>query len=372
MADSEAPDPQVGQDQADDLPPGDVANEFAQRVAARRRRGEYPAELEARLDAHRHQITADRSATARLRQTLDRLAHAEPLSANRIPTDSRSAAGAGYHRVMARALARQSQGMLDQMQAAFDDLRRAVEVIGSLVDGPTALELASRIDTVIAEMVTLERDLGAERWAAPEPGRPSWPQWCDDLRLAELALGAAPARRVRATRLAALLAGHTPTLVLEAGLGDLVAALADSGGMATGSESNEALATLATAAGRPVRHLEPLAALDEAGDGELGAICVIRGAERLDPDRLAALVGGAERKLRPGGWLVIEVIDPENFIAAAAVDPSLLRPVGPAYLAALCHQAGFPAVEMTAADLWTGTAVTTTSHRLVATRAQNG
>jgi len=133
-----------------------VTDELRRRVAESRDAGVYPEHFEERLEAHMRRITADQSATAALRASLAALDELAPMSASRIPTTSRSVFGRWYHRLIARAVARQTAGMLDQVQAALDEVRRALGSIADQLEGPRPADLAARLDTILDHLVLRE------------------------------------------------------------------------------------------------------------------------------------------------------------------------------------------------------------------------
>jgi hypothetical protein len=88
--------------------------------------------------------------------------------------------------------------------------------------------------------------------------------------------------------------------------------------------------------------------LASAGDALLGAVTAIQLVEHLPPPTLVQLLSLAAAKLRPGGLLILETINPAspqallNFFA----DLTHSQPLVPATLELLVRQAGFAEVKV--------------------------
>jgi len=92
--------------------------------------------------------------------------------------------------------------------------------------------------------------------------------------------------------------------------------------------------------------LEYLAALPDASLGGLFGAQVI---EHLPPDRLLRLLSLAQRKLRPGGRIVVETINPAcwyAFFNSYIRDITHVRPVHPETLRYLLTASGFSGVDI--------------------------
>jgi len=92
--------------------------------------------------------------------------------------------------------------------------------------------------------------------------------------------------------------------------------------------------------------LEELSAQDAASVSVLVLIQVV---EHLAPQQLVELIALAADKLRPGGLLVAETINPASLYVyghALYLDPTHTTPIHPLYLSFLCQEAGFAAVDV--------------------------
>src|SRR5690349_16031208 len=89
--------------------------ELRARVDERRRTGDYPPGLEEDLDAHFRHVAASRRGAVSLQEHLEALREASAFAAENISTASRVRLGSWFHRFVARAVTRQTQGILNQV-----------------------------------------------------------------------------------------------------------------------------------------------------------------------------------------------------------------------------------------------------------------
>ena len=76
-------------------------------------------------------------------------------------------------------------------------------------------------------------------------------------------------------------------------------------------------------------------------DGSLGAVVLLQVVEHLTPQQLVDLVVIAKDKVRPGGMLLMETVNPQSlytFARAFYLDPTHTNPIHPAYLEFLARQ----------------------------------
>lgn len=309
------------------------------RVAERRASGDYPPDLEARLAGHFERVRQHRSGVASdLDPLKDKLRELDGMvfTSERIATTSSSPLGERYHQAVAKAVSRQVSGILAQVQAYEEQQRVLLElIIGQL--GPNHLhsDLIGALDAVLDHL-----DISGK-------AEDRLVVWYDGGRWAERFEGAYD----DALRDAASLVGQVPAsgtaLVLHAGRGEAVEALAASGADVSGVESDPALADSARRRGLAVVDGGAAAALRRAADGSLGSVWLLRGLGRLGPAGLLGVVAGAARALRPGGHLVLAGLRPASAAArtAAASDPHWLADVDPGYVEFLLDEAGFTVAE---------------------------
>jgi SAM-dependent methyltransferase len=138
-----------------------------------------------------------------------------------------------------------------------------------------------------------------------------------------------------------------PVLDVGCGRGELLALLREAGVEARGVDADADMVAYARGEGLDVEQADAVAYLDGLGDGSLGAIFAGQVVEHLPPPLLVRLLELAARKLRPGGLLVAETINPLSPLALRSyfADLTHSQPLVPETLALLAGQAGFREVE---------------------------
>jgi len=89
--------------------------------------------------------------------------------------------------------------------------------------------------------------------------------------------------------------------------------------------------------------------LDQQAEDSVGGIFMAQVIEHLPPAAWQRFVELAASRLRPGGRLIVETINPESLYAMArayVIDPTHIRPVHPELLSFLSRRAGFHPVEV--------------------------
>lgn len=148
-------------------PPVDVdalVAELQERVEQRRREGVYPPGLEHDLDEHFRRIADNRviPPMATLVRALAELDARSRFGADRIPTESGSSAGTAVHRVVARAVSRQTQGILEQVQEFADGVRAVLRDVVTALEDPAGhdhRDLVGQVDALVERIAELERSV---------------------------------------------------------------------------------------------------------------------------------------------------------------------------------------------------------------------
>jgi hypothetical protein len=143
--------------------------ELRARVEARRAAGEYPPGLEESLEARFRHLQRHPPAPAHpvdLRDRLARMRAALPLGRARIALTSGRPGGAAVHQIVARAVARQTEGILQQVQAFAQPAGESIEALAEAVE---RLERTLREEVIPALDAVIERQAAAERQAAGGP-----------------------------------------------------------------------------------------------------------------------------------------------------------------------------------------------------------
>ncbi|HYZ79332.1 MAG TPA: class I SAM-dependent methyltransferase [Gaiellaceae bacterium] len=139
-----------------------------------------------------------------------------------------------------------------------------------------------------------------------------------------------------------------PVLDVGCGRAELVGLLLEAGVEARGVDADADMVAFAQGEGLPVEQADLLAHLETLEDGSLGGIFAGQVVEHLPPPALVRLLELAAAKLRPGGVLVAETINPLSPLALRYyfADLTHAQPLVPETLELLARQAGFRDTEL--------------------------
>jgi 2-polyprenyl-3-methyl-5-hydroxy-6-metoxy-1,4-benzoquinol methylase len=131
------------------------------------------------------------------------------------------------------------------------------------------------------------------------------------------------------------------------GRGELVELLEAEGVPVWGVDADPDMADYCHERGLPVGRADATESLDEQADGSLGGVFLGRIAERMPSAALVRLLRRCRAKLRPGGVLVVEAVNPTCPAALAGfmADPARIRPLPPDLLRFLLENEGFTVSE---------------------------
>lgn len=336
----------------------DVVAHLRAMVDERRRKGEYPDGLEHDLYQHFRRIVAYRATpeAGDLEAQLAELDRRGTFGAERIEVGSRAPGGEAVHRLVARVVSRQTEGILVQLRDFADGVRDVVRTLADAAQSPHGHvhpDLVGQLDAVLERLGSYERgpvdspavvaDLRRrveelESWT-PRHFRP----WFERSSFVDEFRGTRPELVERARGLAGHLDGCSPVLDVACGRGEVLEVLATAGVTARGVDPDPELIELAEAQGVEAAVGDGLRELTGLADAELGGIVAVQILDRWSPNEVLGFVALAADKLRPGGRLVVECHDPDG---AATADPTRRNPVHPDYLAFLVGRAGFAACEI--------------------------
>jgi SAM-dependent methyltransferase len=342
-----------------------LIDQLRARVAERRQAGFYPEGLEQELDAHFRRVVAHRRAAdvEGLRATLHVLEVRGSFSRARIPLDTSLPGGQHLHHLVSKLVSRQTQGILEQVQEFADVLREALEqVVDALEDphGHVHTDLVGQLDAVWERLASWERgpvdspaavaDLRrrVEALEAAEQARQFRPSFSADA-FESAFRGSGDDLKARYQVLADELAEQSPVLDIGCGRGEFLELLGTLGVEAAGVEIDPDLVDEGRAAGFDIVGGDGLLHLASMPDGSLGAITLIQVVEHLAPQQVIDLVALAREKLRPGGAIMIETVNPQSlytFAHSFYLDPTHGNPVHPAYLKFLFDEAGWTKVRI--------------------------
>ncbi|MDQ6614003.1 MAG: class I SAM-dependent methyltransferase [Actinomycetota bacterium] len=343
----------------------DLHEQLRRAVAERRQSGLMGEEIEAGLDG-RPELRAQPhpgAALASLRNELETLRHRSYLDPTKITTASHLPGGSAVHRTIGRAVSRQTEGTMQQVHDFAEQAIVALEGILDVLDDHLARaheDLNRHIDEILIRLARFERPSAGpdvdrahlrrrvEELEAAEAGRRFKP-WYRNHDFEDRFRGSRDDLLERYADIADRLIGCDPVLDVGFGRGEILELLAARGVEARGVEIDPALVADAQDRGFDASVGEGLGTLAALPDGALGGIVLIQVVEHLSAQRLLELVALAFDKLRAGGRLVMETVNPQSlsvFANSFYIDPTHERPVHPAYLEFLCRQIGFATVEL--------------------------
>jgi hydrogenase maturation factor HypE len=131
-------------------------------IEERERQGLYPADLAHDLQAHFRRIASQRSLPdlEELHERLGALEALSDFSAARIPLTSANPAGARLHALIARVVARQTEGVLAQMRDFAHGVQAVLESMAEALEQPHGhvhTDLVGQVDALFEQVAAFER-----------------------------------------------------------------------------------------------------------------------------------------------------------------------------------------------------------------------
>ncbi len=316
------------------------------------------AALYARLQ---EEVRGRRSAPPERRRSLWR-AQAErmwPVSAERPLARRPGLRGALGHPVKRalRPLLRWYVEPLAAEQRAFNDAAlKLLDDLSEAVDRAAASggELERSLTELRERLTRLERrgSAAAEapraRAAPTVAGQPQAAAVPDYFAFEARLRGSTEAVRERQRVYVADLRDASPVLDLGCGRGELLGLLREAGVEARGVDADADMVAFARGEGLDVEQADAVAALERLEDGSLGGVVAAQLVEHLPPGTLVRMLELAASKLRPGGVLVVETINPLSPLALRNyfADLTHVQPLVPETLRLLAEQVGLREVEL--------------------------
>jgi len=142
--------------------------------------------------------------------------------------------------------------------------------------------------------------------------------------------------------------GAAPVLDVGCGRGEFLALLGEAGIEARGVDLDPDMAAFCREQGLDVEEGDALAYLNELPEESLGGIFAAQFVEHLKPGPLTAFIGLAATRLRRGGVMVLETINPLSLFALRNyfADLTHAQPLIPDTLSLLVKEAGFDRAEV--------------------------
>jgi len=336
-----------------------LVEELRARVETRRASGTYPDDLEESLDQHFEQLVGSRGITPAAYDELDALLRAlneYQYSRARIAKTSRIPGGELTHRVVSRGLRREIDGILAQSQEQSAIVTRVLSLLSEIAASARSeaeLTLTQQLDDIqqrLAEhtrtLNDIDRQLLDVRARVPGSGVETF---YDEDNFAARFRGGVDDLSARYRGLAQRLIGCDPVLDIGFGRGELMALLLDAGVQVRGIEVDPRLVASARGRGLDVARGAAIEHLRTLEPESLGGIAMIQVIEHLSPQQVIDFVALAAEKVRRGGKVIVETVNPESLYVYARsfwLDPDHVRPVHRALLEFLFSEAGFRRLEV--------------------------
>jgi len=301
---------------------------------------------EATADAVRDQLAALAQFEARLLQYL------QTITAY-IDTKDRDAAGQSL--VLNVAIS----GVADTVAKRSESMRAREERVNARVESLAAAQddLRSTIGTLQQGLMTLKRELerlgttsASGRATVPDPGvarSEAFAPALDAYKYVGFEDRFRGSRDTIAERLSSyvpLFEGRKDVLDVGCGRGEFLDLLARHGIAARGIDLNHEMVEACRARGLEVTEADAVGYLSSLEDGSLGGIFSAQVVEHLEPAYLLRFLELAFHKLRPGGRLVLETLNPACWVAffdSYIRDITHVRPLHPDTLKYLVVASGF-------------------------------
>lgn len=332
-----------------------VIAELKGRIEERRRSGEYPDDLEATLDEHFDRLVGVRPRSSpalhdELQAGLREL-NQVAFSRARIDPASRLPGGRFVHRAMSRALSRQIDGVLSQIEQQSWLVTHTIALLGeiaSTIGNEFDTKVLQQLDDLQVRLAEQVREVNRLEYQVAEtreriPGCAVEP-WYGQDHFTAFFRGGSDDLRSRYAELAKEMIGCDPVVDLGFGRGEFMELLTELGVAVRGVEPDPQLVTSARGRGLDVEQGLAVEYLRGLEPGSIGGIVMIQVIEHLSPQHVIDFVGLAAEKLRPGGKVVIETVNPASLYTYARafwVDPDHVRPVHPNFLEFLFREAEF-------------------------------
>jgi SAM-dependent methyltransferase len=230
---------------------------------------------------------------------------------------------------------------------------KLVDALSERADAATASrERAERLLRELEERLTRVERRGSGGAGTPAPvtvaAQPAAAALPDYFAFESRMRGSVDAIRERQRRYVDDFRDAAPVLDIGCGRGELLALLREAGVEARGIDADADMVAFARGEGLDVEQADLLEYLERVDAGSLGGIFMGQVVEHLPPAVLVRALELAAQKLRPGGVLVAETINPLSPIALRNyyADLTHAQPLVPETLELLARQSGFAETEL--------------------------
>jgi SAM-dependent methyltransferase len=256
---------------------------------------------------------------------------------------------AGDQRTFNDAILKLADELFEEVDALFGRLRELeVELERRRDDARVVAELEERVLRMERERNSRIADAGSGRRAGTVAAQPRATAIPDYFAFEVQMRGLTDGVRARQSGYVGALRPHAPVLDVGCGRGELLTLLRDAGVEARGVDADADMVACARAEGLDVEQADAIEHLERLDPGSLGAIFSAQLVEHLPPPTLVRFLELARTRLRPGGPLVIETINPVSPLALRNyfADLTHAQPLVPETLSLLVKHAGFRDVEV--------------------------
>jgi SAM-dependent methyltransferase len=267
------------------------------------------------------------------------------------PVTAEREAGGGIKGLAKRALRKLMRWYVEPLasdQRVFNDsVLKLVDALSERADASAAgREQAERLVRELEERLTrLERrgTAGAAQVAPTVAAQPAAANVPDYFAFESRMRGSVDAIRERQRMYVDDFRGNAPVLDIGCGRGELLGLLREAGIDARGIDADADMVAYARGEGLDVEQADLVEHLERLTDESLGGIFMGQVVEHLPAGVLVRALRLAAAKLRPGGLLVAETINPLSPLAVRSyfADLTHAQPLVPETLELLARQAGF-------------------------------
>ena len=217
-------------------------------------------------------------------------------------------------------------------------------------------QLKSVTDVAQRTAMIAKREVEKRSGAAPQTSAPEAPQAPEALQAPEQYVGFEDRFRgseqeitARLTDYVPYFAGQSNVLDVGCGRGEFLALLKERGITAKGLDLNPEMIEVCHSRGLDATAGDARGYLRGLADESLGGLIAVQVIEHLQPSYLTEMLGLAFDKVRPGGRLVLETINPACWVAffeSFIRDLTHVKPIHPETLQYLLQASGFANVEI--------------------------
>jgi 2-polyprenyl-3-methyl-5-hydroxy-6-metoxy-1,4-benzoquinol methylase len=273
------------------------------------------------------------------------------------PVTAERPAGGGPKGIIKRTLRKLMRWYVEPLaadQRVFNDsVLKLVDALSERADSSAAArEQSDRLVRELEERLARLERRGPAGGAAParvtvasQPAADSVP---DYFAFESKMRGSVESIRERQRRYLEELRQYAPVLDIGCGRGELLGLLREAGVESRGIDADADMVAYARGDGLEVEQADLVAYLEATADGSLGAIFMGQVVEHLPASTLVQTLRLASAKLRAGGILIAETINPLSPIALRNyfADLTHAQPLVPETLELLARQSGFVATEI--------------------------